>query len=393
LVAVLLVDVDRIKMINDSLGHDAGDEILVAVGHLLEEATGPADTVARLAGAQFGVCCENLRNESEALAVAKRLADRATTSMSVAGHDVHLTATIGVALSRGNGDTPESLVRDADVALNRAAEKDRGRVELFDEASGLRAVHRLEVENGLRAALQHGELRLHYQPIVRLADGAVTGAEALVRWQHPTRGLLSPDEFIPIAEETGLIKSIGEWVIQQACNDVSEWRQVAGFCDVAVAVNVSARQLNDDDITRAVRDALAANSLPAAALTLEITETALMGDEEQAKATVGQLHELGVRLAIDDFGTGYSSLSNLRKFHFDTLKIDRSFVAGLAGDETEDVAIIAAVVALAHSLGITVTGEGVGTLDQARKLAGLGCDQGQGYLWGGPMPLSQLSRT
>ena len=173
-------------------------------------------------------------------------------------------------------------------------------------------------------------------------------------------------------------------MIQQACNDVSEWRQVAGFCDVAVAVNVSARQLNDDDITRAVRDALAANSLPAAALTLEITETALMGDEEQAKATVGQLHELGVRLAIDDFGTGYSSLSNLRKFHFDTLKIDRSFVAGLAGDETEDVAIIAAVVALAHSLGITVTGEGVGTLEQARKLAGLGCDHGQGYLWGGP---------
>ena len=307
MVAVLLVDVDRIKMINDSLGHDAGDEILVAVGHVLEEATG---LPTRLPGspARSSVCAARTFATRARhwpwpsvwpTGPRRRCPSPVTTCTS--------PATIGVALSRGNGDTPESLVRDADVALSRATEKDRGRVELFDEASGLRAVHRLEVENGLRAALQHGELRLHYQPIVRLADGAVTGAEALVRWQHPTRGLLSPDEFIPIAEETGLIKSIGEWVIQQACNDVSEWRQVAGFCDVAVAVNVSARQLNDDDITRAVRDALAANSLPAAALTLEITETALMGDEEQAKATVGQLHELGVRLAIDDFGTGYSA--------------------------------------------------------------------------------------
>jgi diguanylate cyclase (GGDEF)-like protein/PAS domain S-box-containing protein len=390
LVAVLLVDIDRIKMVNDSLGHSAGDEILVAVGQLLDEATGSADTVARLAGAQFGVCCENLRNESDALAMAKRLAERAQTPVSVAGHEVHLTATIGVALSRGNGDTPESLVGDADVALIRAKEKDRGRVELFDEESGLRAVHRLEVENGLRAALQNDELRLHYQPVVRLVDGDVAAAEALVRWQHPTRGLLSPDEFIPIAEETGLIKSIGEWVIEQACKDARDWRRFTGRSDLTVAVNVSARQLNDDDITQTVRAALAANDLTADALTVEVTETALMGDEDQARATLEQLHELGVRIAIDDFGTGYSSLSNLRKFRFDALKIDRSFVSGLAGDESEDVAIIAAVVALAHSLGITVIGEGVGTIDQARKLASLGCDRGQGYLWGGPAPLEHL---
>ena len=390
LMALLLVDIDRIKMVNDSLGHGAGDEILVAVGHMLDEATGAADTVARLAGAQFGVCCENLRNEGEALAMAKRLADRARSPMFVAGHEVHLAATIGVALSRGNGDTPESLLGDADVALNRAKDKDRGRVELFDEASGLRAVHRLEVENGLRAALQNGELRLHYQPIVRLSDGAVAAAEALVRWQHPTRGLLAPDEFIPIAEETGLIKAIGAWVIEQACRDVRVWRESAPSNDLTVAVNVSARQLNDNDITRTVRAALEANDVPPNALTLEITETALMGDEEQAKQTLGLLHDLGLHLAIDDFGTGYSSLSNLRKFHFDALKIDRSFVSGLAGDESEDAAIIAAVVALARSLRITVIAEGVGTLDQARTLAGIGCDRAQGYLWGGPSTLDDL---
>ncbi len=393
MMAVLLVDVDRIKMVNDSLGQDAGDEILAAVGQLLERSSGSTNTVARMAGAEFAVCCESLRNESDALAMARRLVESAREPLSVEGHDVHLTATIGIALSRGSDDTPESLLRDADVALNRAKEKGRGRVEVFDEESRLRAVHHLEVENGLRAALQNGELRLHHQPVVRLTDGRVVATEALVRWQHPTRGLLMPDEFIPVAEETGLISSIGRWVVDTACADVRRWRQSETFAHLQVAVNVSARQLNDDDIAHVVRDALRANHLAADALALEVTETALMGDEAQARRTLDQLHELGVHLAIDDFGTGYSSLSNLRRFHFDSLKIDRSFVNGLAEDESEDAAIIAAVVALAHSLGITVIGEGVNTLDQARKLASLGCDLGQGFLWGRALPAEQLSLT
>jgi diguanylate cyclase (GGDEF)-like protein/PAS domain S-box-containing protein len=391
MMAVLLVDIDRIKMVNDSLGHDAGDEILAAVGQLLERASGSTNTVARMAGAEFAVCCESLRNESDALALGRRLVESAREPLSVAGHDVHLTATIGIALSRGGHDTPDSLLHDADIALNRAKEKGRGRVELFDEESRLRAVHRLEVENGLRAALQNGELRLHHQPVVRLTDGRVVSTEALVRWQHPTRGLLMPDEFIPVAEETGLIASIGRWVVEAACADVRRWRQSDAFAHLQVAVNVSARQLNDDDIAHVVRDALRANDLAADALALEVTETALMVDEAQARRTLDQLHDLGVHLAIDDFGTGYSSLSNLRRFHFDSLKIDRSFVSGLAEDEGGDAAIIAAVVALAHSLGITVIGEGVNTLDQARKLASLGCDLGQGFLWGRALPADQLS--
>jgi diguanylate cyclase (GGDEF)-like protein/PAS domain S-box-containing protein len=393
MMAVLLVDIDRIKMVNDSLGHGAGDEILAAVGQLLERASGSTNTVARMAGAEFAVCCESMRNESDALALARRLIESAREPLTVAGHDVHLTATIGIALSRGGHDTPESLLRDADIALNRAKQKGRGRVELFDEESRLRAVHRLEIENGLRAALQNGELRLHHQPVVRLTDSRVVATEALVRWQHPTRGLLMPDEFIPVAEETGLIASIGRWVVETACADARRLRESEASAHLQVAVNVSARQLNDDDIAHVVRDALLANDLAADALALEVTETALMVDEAQARRTLDQLHELGVHLAIDDFGTGYSSLSNLRRFHFDALKIDRSFVTGLAEDEGGDAAIIAAVVALAHSLGITVVGEGVNTLDQARKLASLGCDLGQGFLWGRALPADQLSLT
>ncbi|HEY2813103.1 MAG TPA: EAL domain-containing protein [Acidimicrobiales bacterium] len=391
MMAVVVLDIDRLKLVNDSLGHSAGDEVLIAIGKLLEGATGPADTIARLTGGEFAVCCENLRDESGALDIAKRLSERARTPLKVAGQDVHLTASIGIALSRRSGDTAEALLRDAAVALNRAKEKDRGRIELFDNDARLRAVHRLEIENGMRAALRLGELRVHHQPVVRLRDGRMVGTEALVRWQHPTRGLLAPDEFIPVAEDAGLIGAIGQWVIEESCRRVRDWRQRAGFEHLAVAVNVSARQLNDDHIVETVRRALELNDLPAAALGLEVTETALMADEAQARSTLTQLHEIGVRLAIDDFGTGYSSLSHLRKFHFDALKIDRSFVAGLAEDDGEDAAIIAAVIALARSLDIRVIAEGVETIEHARKLANLGCHNGQGYLWGRPLPPEQLA--
>jgi EAL domain-containing protein (putative c-di-GMP-specific phosphodiesterase class I) len=268
------------------------------------------------------------------------------------------------------------------VALRRAARIAHDDARPHDDAGSRQPLHQRDIAADLDAAFRLGELRLRYQPIVRLADDQVIGAEALVRWQHPIRGLLGADKFVPVAETTGLIVPIGQWAIEEACRHARWCRQIEGLEDFEVAVNVSARQLTDDHVVDVVQHALDANDLPAAALGLEVTETMLLADEDQARETLARLHDLGIRLAIDDFGTGYSSLSNLRKFHFDALKIDRSFVAGLTADDGEDAMIVDAVVTLAHSLGLGVVAEGIETREQATLLLELGCDHGQGYLWG-----------
>ena len=391
LVAVLVFELDQFKLVVDSFGHNISDQLLVEAARVLARAVRPADTVARLSGDAFAVCCENLRDEGDVLATAERLAERMREQMVADGHEFRVTASIGIALGLGGkGVTPESLIRDADVAVSRARQLGGDRHEVFDETARLRAFERLELEHGLRAALRLGELRFYYQPTIRLPDERVIGAEALVRWQHPTLGLLMPSHFIPVAEDTGLVVPLGASVLEDACRQVDVWRSTIGRSDWTVAVNVSGRQLTDGALLDVVQRALATWSVPAKALSLEITESALMADPDEAASTLGALHELGVKLAIDDFGTGYSSLTYLRRFPIDALKVDRSFVNGVS-ENVKDATIVAAVVALAHAFGIPAIAEGVETRAQAAQLTDLGCDFAQGYLWGKPQPADQFT--
>jgi diguanylate cyclase (GGDEF)-like protein len=383
-VAVLFVDLDRFKLVNDSLGHGVGDELLIEVARRLTAGARSGDTVARLAGDEFVVICEDVEIR-QALLLADRLSAVLAEPLSLYGRDSVQTASIGVALSDGT-DRADELLRDADVAMYRAKEKGRSRIEVFDAAMRARMLQRIETEQALRRAIHAGELRVDYQPIFSLTTQRPTGVEALVRWQHPDGRLVPPDEFIPLAEETGLIVALGAWVLRQSCADVARWRRDhPALADIGVAVNLSGRQFGDPGLVQMVTDVLAESGLPPGAVTLEITETVLMEEAEATIETLLSLKSLGVRLSVDDFGTGYSSLSYLRRFPVDALKIDRSFVQGLTMG-TGDTAIVTAVIGLANALGLNVVAEGVEDAAQLRELSNLGCDAAQGYLLGRPQP-------
>jgi diguanylate cyclase (GGDEF)-like protein len=385
-VAVLFLDVDRFKWVNDSLGHAAGDQLLVAVAGRLHSVLRPGDTVARFGGDEFVLLCEELGDEREAFAVAQRLNRALADPFHLKGREVGLTASIGIALaSTSTHDTPDALLRDADAAMYRAKERGRDRIELFDEDMRSRALSRLETESALRRAIDQGELRVHYQPVIELATGRVTGLEALVRWQHPERGLMPPSEFIPVAEETGLIVACGAVVLTEACTQVARWNaQQIHRPPLPVSVNLSPHQVLSQGLPELVADALERSGLDPRLLCLEITETVLIEDAASSRAALDALKELGVTLAVDDFGTGYSSLLYLRRFPVDVLKIDRSFVVGL-GTNVEDTAIVAGVIRLAHALGLLAVAEGVETPEQAARLKELGCDLAQGYYWSRPL--------
>jgi diguanylate cyclase (GGDEF)-like protein len=385
-VAVLFCDLDRFKIVNDSLGHDAGDRLLVDVARRIGAALRPADTVARFGGDEFTMLCEDIAGEIEAATIAQRIVDVFREPFQLDDGEVFLATSLGIAIARGADDRAEDLIRDADAAMYRAKERGKGRYEIFDEAMRADAVARLETESALRRALERGELRLHYQPEVDLADGAIKGFEALIRWQHPTRGLLGPAAFMPLAEETGLIVGIGEWVLLEACTEAARWSQ-----PLTLSVNLSARQLAQPDLVAMVRRALAETGLDPAHLCLEITESAVMASGAATTAQLRALKSLGVRLAIDDFGTGFSSLAHLRRFPVDTLKIDGTFVSGLA-NEPQDASIAAAVISLAHALDLTTVAEGVETDEQLAILRGLGCDLGQGHLFARPAPAADALR-
>jgi len=385
LLAVLFLDLDGFKMINDSLGHEAGDELLVAVAARLQDGLRPGDTVARFGGDEFTVLCEDLHSQDEALVVAQRVADIVAQPVLLQGeHDVVLTAGVGIALSQGTG-TPEGLLRDADVAMYRAKEEGPARCSIFDVAMHARATARLETIRSLRRAVELDQLRLHYQPQVTLPEGRIVGVEGLVRWQHPERGLLGPGEFIPLAEESRLVLSIGEWVIEEACRQAVNW-QAEFDAPFKVSVNVSARQLKDGNLADCIKRTLAATGLAPEVLCLEITENVLMGDADFYLEALLGLRFLGVSLAVDDFGTGYSSLGYLKRFPIDVLKIDKAFVDGLGHDDPRARAIPLAVVAMARGLGMATVAEGVESLDQAHELTTLGCDQAQGYYFARPQP-------
>jgi len=392
LVAVLLVDLDGFKQVNDSLGHDAGDRLLREVAQRFKGIVRESDTVARFGGDEFALLLEYV-TEPDVVALAQRLLDGVAQPVVVAGREVSLGASIGIVLDSGSGHS-EELVRDADVAMYAAKDGGRNRYEIFHPEMAREAGELLSIEHELRVGLQRGEFSLHYQPEVELATNRIVGAEALLRWQSPTRGSVPPARFIPIAEATGLIMQLGEFVLREACLQAAEWRRAGLVPDSFVTwVNVSARQLSSGTLGAVVRDALETASLHPSVLGLEVTETAVVEDGiagERARAELKRLHELGVRIAIDDFGTGFSSLGQLRHFPIDMIKVDGSFVQGSVHDP-KDAAITAHLVNLAHALGLVAVAECVESEGQLGSLQDFGCDLGQGFLFSRPMPAAQIS--
>jgi len=384
-VAVIFLDIDHFKLVNDSLGHQAGDELLQSIAPRLRQALRPGDTVARFGGDEFGVLLEDVSNERTATRVAERIAAALARPFVVEGREHFVTVSAGIALGRA-ADEPATLIRDSDAAMYRAKERGRARYEIFDEMMRVRVAHRLQIENELRSAIDRGELRVHYQPVVSLSSGRITGAEALARWEHPRHGLMQPAEFIPIAEESGLIAALGRWVLERACRQTARWHGAnADEAPIGVSVNMSVRQLGDHrQLTEFVRRTLDATGLDPVCLSLELTEGALIDETETVAAALGDLKGLGIRLVLDDFGTGYSSLASLQRLPFDSIKLDQTFVSRLGRDRV-DHAIVTAVVALAQSLDLTVIAEGVETAEQLEIVKALGCHHAQGFYFSRPV--------
>ena len=387
-VGVIYLDIDRFKVINDSLGHPVGDQLLVAMSTRLMHLVRPGDTLARIGADEFVVLCEGLADQAEAVAVADRICDAMSEPLEWGGGQLVVSVSAGIALADTASVSADSLLKDADAAMYRAKSEGRARSAVFAETMRTKAVGRLDTEVSLRQSITDGDLRIHYQPIVTLVDRQVVGYEALVRWAHPTRGLLGPDKFITIAEETGLIVPLGAWVLRDACQQAKRFQdRDPRWAQLTMSVNLSGGQLGQPDLIELVASALQDAGLDPEHLQLEMTESVLMDDAATTITILEALKGLGVRLGIDDFGTGYSSLSYLRRFPVDALKIDRSFVSGL-GKNLEDSAIVAAVVSLADTLGLTTIAEGVETEIQRDSLVGLGCARGQGYLFARPVSAS-----
>jgi diguanylate cyclase (GGDEF)-like protein len=384
-VTVLFVDLDRFKRVNDSFGHSVGDEVLIRVAQRLTDGVREVDLVARLSGDEFVVIAEGLA-EADALHLAGRLGEAVAAPLPLYGRETVITASVGVRRASGEA-VAEQVLQDADVAMYRAKEAGRARTERFDGAMRTQILERLELERWLRHAAERGELRLHLQPIARAGDLALAGVEALVRWAHPERGVLTPDRFIGVAEEAGFIVAIDTWVLREACRQLARWRPARP--DLRMNVNVSARQFTEPGFVDTVAAVLGETGLPGEALALEITESVLMADTAVTARTLRSLKGLGCRLVVDDFGTGYSSLAYLHRFPVDVVKIDRSFVASTGVDPEADV-LVRAIVSLAGELGLEVVAEGVETIEQRDLLRYVGCDLLQGYLLGRPVDAATL---
>ena len=388
-VAVLFLDLDRFKLINDSRGHAAGDVVLRAVAERLVSAIRPSDTVGRLGGDEFVVVCEDAVAVWEATVLGERLIRTLEEPFQVEGGEVFVTVSVGIAIAEPTASADE-LLRDADVAMYQAKQRGRARCEFFDEAMRTEAARRLETATALHRALERNEFETYYQPMIDLNSGVIVGIEALVRWNHPERGLVSPAMFIPLAEEQGLIVPIGATVLDEACRQWARWRaEFPAREPLVLNVNISARQLHSPEFLESIRTVLLAYDVDPSVLCLELTESVLIDDVEAQRHTLAALRDLGVGLAIDDFGTGYSSLTYLKRFPVDGIKIDQSFVAGL-GRDAFDTAIIESVIELAHAVGLHVTAEGVETVEQLCRLRALGCDYAQGYYFARPQPAADL---
>jgi diguanylate cyclase (GGDEF)-like protein/PAS domain S-box-containing protein len=386
--ALLYLDLDQFKRVNDTLGHEMGDVLLQEVAARLTQCVRKGDTVGRPGGDEFTVLLTDIKTPSDAGYVAEKILATLAKPISLSGHQLVITTSIGITIIPEDGDEANALMKNADLAMYRAKEHGRNNYQYYSEELNTNAVHRLRTEYEVRRALERKEFVLYYQPKIRLADQRVAGVECLIRWQHPERGLLAPNEFIDVAEETGAIVEVGSWVIEEACRAGQAIIQQTGQ-EIEIAINISPRQFKDPNLVNNIRRSLRETGMNPHALEVEITETMLMGDIEAAHQTIQKLHELGVKLAIDDFGTGYSSLNYLKKFPIDTVKVDRSFIMDIP-DSSDDMAITSAVIAMAHRLNMQVVAEGVETAQQLDFLSEHGCEYAQGYLFSKPVPLANV---
>ena len=388
--AVYFVDLDRFKRINDSLGHAAGDDVLREIARRLRSVLRPEDTIARFGGDEFTIMCESVGGVLEAVGVADRLQRPLRQPLRAGGAELRLSASIGVALAEpGDGVDGERLIGDADAAMYRAKERGGARTELFDTVMRDRAVEALAIEQELQRAIEQGELRVYYQPAVDLSSGTMVGAEALVRWQHPERGLLTPDKFLDVAEETGLIVPLGAWVIEEACRALAAWRARPESASMRLSVNLGARELTHPDAVTTVLGAVRRSGVDPGALTLEVTESTAMADGDTGFRALRDLSGEGLHVAIDDFGTGYSSLDQLHRMPVDVVKVDRSFVQRMSDDPTSRE-LVAAVIGMGRALNLLVVAEGVETAEHASALREMGCSFGQGFLYAQPLPADEL---
>ncbi len=392
LCAILFLDLDHFKLVNDSLGHHVGDDLLTAAAPRLKQALRSSDTVARFGGDEFGILLEDIASERDAIETAERIATIFARPFVLSGSEHFVTTSIGIAVARG-GEQADELIRDADAAMYRAKDRGRARYEVFDEGMRGRAIERLRVENDLRRAIERDELRLEYQPVVSLRTFGIVGVEALLRWRHPERGEIPPSEFIPIAEENGLIEPIGRWVLERACRQAAQWYGARpDAAPLTMSVNLSAVQVSRRSLPDVVGSVLRSTGLDPACLCLEITETVMVRDAEGLGEVLNALKALGVRLVLDDFGTGYSSLSYLTRLPLDVLKVDRSFVDGL-GSEPRDTAITETIIAMSRALSLDVVAEGVETSEHVRELSRLGCGLAQGFHFSRAVPAEEITRA
>ncbi len=388
--AVLFLDLDDFKLVNDSMGHHVGDEVLVQIARRLETCIRGGDIVARLGGDEFAILLERVTDARETAIVAERVQEAIRAPMVISGYDWTATASIGVVLSSSANEQPEYLLRSADMAMYRAKHQGRARYELYDRGQHAQALSRLQTESDLRRAVEREEFVLHYQPVMSMESGEIVGVEALVRWQHHERGLIPPNNFIPVAEETGLIVQIGRWVLQNAIRDIGELeRDGVVRPTFTLAVNLSAREFSQLDLVRTVAEALNASRLAPARLHLEITESVIFSQQVLAVDTVAELKALGVHIHIDDFGTGYSSLSYLQRLPVDAIKIDRSFVRAIEV-ESRSRHVVQSLVSLARGIGLDAVAEGVSSAGQLEMLRGMGCTFGQGFYFAKPVPREEL---
>lgn len=386
--AVLFIDLDRFKIINDTLGHAAGDRLLTQLAAHLRSCLREGDTIGRQGGDEFVVLIEDVSDPQHTTNVAKKILETVAQPYILSGQTVHVTASIGISLYPDDGSDQQTLLKNADIAMYRAKEQGKNNLQYYSAQMNQHSLERLALETSLRGAIERKEFLVHYEPKIDMRSGQITGVEALVRWIHPELGMVAPARFIPLAEETGLIGPIGEWVLRTACIDAVSWIK-QGAAPINVAVNFSARQLAREDLAQSITSVLRESGLEPRYLELEITEKAVMHNAERAVTALRQLKALGIRVAIDDFGTGYSSLGNLKRFPIDSVKIDHSFILDIPYDK-DDVAITRAVIAMAHSLGLKVIAEGVETKEQSDFLRDHDCDEMQGYFFSPPIDSAAL---